>query len=272
MSAPLIHHTIHPGADPTVVLVHGMACDESDWREQVAFFSARGQRVITVDLRGHGQSSHFDTNLDMTTMGADVAEVLAAHDVRAAVIAGHSMGCRVVTEAALQADGRIGAVVLVDGSRFAKGDPDAAVATVQTAIEQRGFANHMSLMFDAMFLPGADQRMKQTIIDRAAARPEHLGLPIMLAMIRWDAALFEARYGALRAPVHVLQSSHVNESRQRVALTDDMEIPWHADLVDAGVEVAFERVPDCGHFTMLDAPEHVNAVLADVVGTYARHI
>ena len=43
------------GAGPPVVLLHGYPFNRSMWREQVATLSAN-YRVITPDLRGHGDS------------------------------------------------------------------------------------------------------------------------------------------------------------------------------------------------------------------------
>jgi pimeloyl-ACP methyl ester carboxylesterase len=50
--------------------------------------------------------------------GADVAEVMQALAPPPAVLVGHSMGCRVVVEAVMQATDRVAGVVLVDGPQF----------------------------------------------------------------------------------------------------------------------------------------------------------
>lgn len=43
------------GGDPTLVLVHGWRCHRGHWGGQVAEL-ARGTRVVTLDLGGHGDS------------------------------------------------------------------------------------------------------------------------------------------------------------------------------------------------------------------------
>jgi pimeloyl-ACP methyl ester carboxylesterase len=261
MSTALLHHTVTQGREPTVVLIHGMACDESDWQLQVSHLRAHGQQVVTVDLRGHGQSMHFSDHFDMTTMGADVAALLRHIQVKQAVVVGHSMGCRVATETALHAPEIVSGVALIDGSRFASSDVDAAVSATRNSIAARGWRAHMEATFESMFVAGTDATLRARIIARACARPEQIGIPIMLSMVCWDAARFDSSYAAINVPVQVLQSSHVNAARERVGMTADMEIPWHADLLAHGIDVTIERVENCGHFTMLDAPGRVNAAI-----------
>lgn len=266
-----IHFNFHPGSGPTVMLIHGMACDGSDWAAQVDHFKEAGHAVATVDLRGHGQSSDFgDGDYSMAAMGADVASVLRHIGVSEAIAAGHSMGCRVATEAALHAPDIVKGVALVDGSRQAQGDADTAVSTVREYVEGRGFHKHMGGLFKSMFTPDADQALVDRVVARALDRPEQRGLAIMLAMMHWDAAQFDARYGALSVPVEVIQSSHVNAQRERVKMTPDLPIEWHEQLSALVDDVVINRLPDCGHFTMFDDPAGVNRCLDSLLGRIAR--
>ena len=261
MSTPLVHHTLHAGREPTVVLIHGMTCDAGDWDAQVDHFTRRGRQVLTMDLRGHGRSMGFGDGFDMPTMAGDVAALLHALDIDSAVVAGHSMGCRVAAETALQAPGIVTGVALIDGSRFARGDARAATAALRDTIGARGWRAFAKSTFGSMFVRDTRTAVETQAIERACSRPEAVAIPVMLSMVDWDAARFESRYRALRVPAHVLQSSHVNEASQRVSLTPEMRIPWHDELRACGVDATFERVADCGHFTMWDAPDAVNRAI-----------
>jgi pimeloyl-ACP methyl ester carboxylesterase len=101
---PLIHHVIIGQGRPPIVFVHGFACAHSDWDAQVAHFSPH-HRTVAVDLRGHGASPGTADECSIERYGADVAEVIRALTLPPAVLVGHSMGCRVVIETALQAPG-----------------------------------------------------------------------------------------------------------------------------------------------------------------------
>ena len=45
------------GSGPAIVLAHGTTCDSNDWNMQLPAFES-DFRVISVDLRGHGESTH----------------------------------------------------------------------------------------------------------------------------------------------------------------------------------------------------------------------
>tara|TARA_Y100001934_G_scaffold278120_1_gene378582 strand:+ start:1087 stop:1875 length:789 start_codon:yes stop_codon:yes gene_type:complete len=261
MSDEHIYHRFIDGEGPCIVLIHGMACDHTDWRLQEAHFTAQGRQMLLMDLRGHGQSLHIRDNLDMPTMAADVVALLHHYDVQSAIVAGHSMGCRVATETALKAPGIIEKVVLVDGSRFAEGDPDEAVAAARAVIEKRGFGNHIKANFASMFLDDGPTELSQPIMDRTAAWPDEVGEQVMLAMIRWDAGDFGCRYSALKTPVSVLQSTHMADGKRSVVV-ESTHVGWHDQIAAAGVSADIQSVYECGHFTMLEAAEQTNNALA----------
>jgi pimeloyl-ACP methyl ester carboxylesterase len=267
-AADIIAYDDHGGSEPAVVLVHGLSCDGSDWQAQTAHFTGK-HRVITCDLRGHGRSMSFTDGFDMPTAGADVVRLLRHLGVQSAVLAGHSMGCRVVSEAALQAPDIIKGVVLVDGSRFAAGNPEISVGKMRAAIESAGYATLAQSMFDAMFVEGTDPAISAPIIERAITRPPQIASAFMCAMVAWDAGDFERRYADFSIPMGIVQSTHRGPGGQRMALAPGMTVDWHEDLQARLGDVTVDRVYGAGHFTQIDTPQRVNvmieAILANAV-------
>ena len=127
MPEPAIYHESAGQGTPTLVFVHGWCADSSDWRYQRAFF-APSNRVVTCDLRGHGNCPELADGYDIETGGRDVAHLLATDDIAPAVLVAHGMGCRVALEATRHAPDLLTGLVLVDGDRHVVGDPDAALA------------------------------------------------------------------------------------------------------------------------------------------------
>jgi pimeloyl-ACP methyl ester carboxylesterase len=76
--------------------------------------AARGHRVITVDMLGHGQSDHPSdmTAHSMTAYGRDVLALLDHLELPQAVIGGTSLGANVALEVAVAAPARVRALVL----------------------------------------------------------------------------------------------------------------------------------------------------------------
>ena len=257
----LIHYTDYPGAEPAILFVHGYTCDETDWVNQVNHFGLVGQRVITLDLPGHGNSMDcYTTNETMQAMGSDVVTLLHDHlHVTSVIVVGHSMGTIIATEIAIQAPDIVVGIALIDGSCFAEGDPDLAVAKCNATFEHFGFTTSVESIFASMFLPDSDEKEKMHIIDRALAHPERISIEISCSAIRWCAADFEHQYSQLKVPVQVVQSTDRGEGNERVFVTADTHIEWHHKLKTYGVYVEFDLVEDCGHFVMLEKPEVVNA-------------
>lgn len=258
---PLLHHEDHPGAEPALLLIHGLNCDGSDWQAQVRHFAGTC-RVLTLDLRGHGRSMHWTDGFDPPHCAADVVALLRARGISSAVVAGHSMGCRVAAECAAAAPDIVRGLLLVDGSRYPAGDPDERVAAVRASIEARGFEALTRDMFASMFLPGTDPALVTRIVERAVRRPPEVATAFMCGMAAWDASRFEDCFGRLRIPVRIVQSTHRDASGARSQLTPEMTVEWHEDLLRLGLAPDIERLYDAGHFTQMDRADAVNAALA----------
>jgi non-heme chloroperoxidase len=80
------------GKGQPIVFHHGWPLSADDWDNQMLFFMDKGYRVIAHDRRGHGRSTQTDTGNDMDTYAADLAELVAALDLRNAIHIGHSTG------------------------------------------------------------------------------------------------------------------------------------------------------------------------------------
>lgn len=261
----LIHHVITGQQHPPMVFVHGFGCAHSDWDAQVACFSPRHQ-TIAVDLRGHGDSPGSAAECSIERYGADVAEVMRALALPPAILVGHSMGCRVVIEAALQAPGHTAAVILVDGSQFA--------AAMEIVLRQRfaspnGYATLVETLFREMFTDRSDRSAAASVIERARRLPRLVGEKMLADMQRYDVARLSSSLASLRVPVMVVQSTFSNESRERRSMSKGQTTPY-LEMVRASVPSArVEIIAETGHFPQLDAAEQTNALiesfLVDVV-------
>jgi len=259
----LIHHVVAGRGDPPLVFVHGFGCDRSDWNAQVAHFSLR-HRTVAVDLRGHGLSPGAAADCSIERCGADVAEVMRGLALPPVVLVGHSMGCRVVVEAALQAPDRVAAVVLVDGSQFA---PEMGPVLRQTFAEPDGYATLTASIFGQMFTARSDSAVAAAVIARARRLPRPIGEKMLADMQRYDEHRLASSLGSLRVPVMAVQCTYSNEKRERQTMRAGQDTAYlrmlHASVPSARVAI----IPDTGHFPQLDAVAETNEVIAGFVGT-----
>src|SRR5215468_329542 len=101
--------------DPPMIFVHGWCCDRSYFAPQVTHFSAT-HAVVTVDLRGHGESSAPDPGpgaYDIAALADDVLAVAAAAALPRPVLVGHSLGALIGLACAARREA-IRALVMVD--------------------------------------------------------------------------------------------------------------------------------------------------------------
>jgi pimeloyl-ACP methyl ester carboxylesterase len=251
---------------PPLVFVHGFACDHSDWQAQMDFLRPR-QCVIACDLRGHGASAGNPTDYDLETYGADVSALVRDLDLPPAILIGHSMGCRVVLQAYLDAPQGIAGLVLVDGSHIGTGAPQAAEQAMRQHIDTIGYSTMIHGFFADMFLAECDPAVKDRIISRALALPESIGARLFAHIVGWDARAMDAALSRVTVPLLVIQSTYVNPERTRVPLSPGASTPW-LELVRHHVPTAqIEIISGAGHFTMLDKPQAVNQLLAAFVAT-----
>ncbi len=80
------------GEGPSVVFSHGWPLTADAWESQMFHLASNGFRCIAHDRRGHGRSSQPWHGNEMDTYADDLAELLAALDVREAMLVGHSTG------------------------------------------------------------------------------------------------------------------------------------------------------------------------------------
>ena len=80
------------GAGQPVVFSHGWPLTADAWEDQMVFLGQHGYRCIAHDRRGHGRSSQPWDGNEMDTYADDLAELVAALDLRDAIHVGHSTG------------------------------------------------------------------------------------------------------------------------------------------------------------------------------------
>ncbi|MDQ1426431.1 MAG: lipase, partial [Acidimicrobiaceae bacterium] len=90
----------HDGDGRPFLLVHGLASNARLWDGVADHLAAADHAVVTVDQRGHGQSSKPDHGYDFATVVADLVALIDALDLDRPIVAGQSWGGNVVLELA----------------------------------------------------------------------------------------------------------------------------------------------------------------------------
>lgn len=254
----------HGAGEPPIVFVHGFSCSVSDWRHQIDALSGN-YRCIAVDQTGHGRSGPSARQLTMDNLGADIASLLGHLDLQNAVLVGHSMGTRIVIQAALDAKPRVGGVVLVDGSSV-PADPDAVRKSVSDAMDEKGFEAWSDNLITSLIVDTASEEDQQAIKIRARRLDPTNALDMFSGMMSWDLGRFTEAHKELSCPVVVLQSTSVikGEGWERKLIDEAPNSLW-LDAWQQRPNAEIETYSATGHFTMLERPDEVSQAIRDLI-------
>ena len=244
-----------------LVFVHGFACDRTDWRAQADSLVSR-TTVVEWELPGHGSTPGTPAECTIEAYGAGLARALAELELPPAILVGHSMGCRVVLEANRRQPDAVAGLVLVDGSRIARGDRAAARRAMADQLDGDGYRRFVREFFESMFFPASDPALATAICDRAMRLPAAVGRALMTDLAGWDAGKVESALDRVGVPVLAIQSTTMNSALKRVPLAPGQNSPW-IDLIRAHVPSAtIVILPGPGHFPQIELAEEVTALIA----------
>lgn len=100
------------GGGTPLLIAHGLFGSGRNWTSMARRLAA-GRRVLTVDLRNHGDSG-WAAECGYPAQGGDLAETLAAEGVERADVLGHSMGGKAAMALALTAPERVRKLIVAD--------------------------------------------------------------------------------------------------------------------------------------------------------------
>jgi esterase len=108
----MILNAIQSGDGPPVVLLHGLFGAARNFGATQRAIAPRF-RVISLDMRNHGDSPHA-SDMRYPTLAADVRETLQALGIATAAIIGHSMGGKAAMAMALRWPQMVGRLLVSD--------------------------------------------------------------------------------------------------------------------------------------------------------------
>jgi pimeloyl-ACP methyl ester carboxylesterase len=241
-----IAYEVHGFGEAALVFVHGWTCSRSFWREQVDEFS-RSHRVVAIDLGGHGDSGTGRTNWTMQGFGEDVAAVLEAERLSNVVLAGHSMGGKVIVEAAHLARDRVKAIVGVDTFKSLRQvtSPEARARRMRRFEDD--YESTAREFIASMFVDGTDPGLVHWVTTAMMRTPREVAIGAMTDLQATDPAFERVR--ALHLP--------------KVLINSDYRPTDRAAAADAGFE--FMLMPKVGHFVMMEEPATFNRLLREAL-------
>jgi pimeloyl-ACP methyl ester carboxylesterase len=238
----------------TLVLVPGLMCDQAAWAAQSAALGALVPRLTVAD---HGRADSL----------ADMARALLAAHAGPLAIAGHSMGGRVALEVARLAADRLCGLALLDTGYRALDPGPAGARELEGRMRLLDQARREGVRAMAanwvrdMLHPARlqDRALIEAILDMFERRDaEHFAAQIKALIERPDATAVLAQ---VRCPTLLLCGEQDRWSAP----------PQHREMHSLIAGSRLTIVPDCGHMSLMERPQAVNAALADWLQLCLQH-
>jgi pimeloyl-ACP methyl ester carboxylesterase len=150
------------GKGAAVVLLHGFLENQTMWQDLVPDLSKRN-RVITIDLLGHGETESMSYVHSMEDNAEVVQTVLSKLRIRKTVLVGHSMGGYVALAFAEMYAEKMKGLVLLNSTSFEdsperKKNRDRAIKAVKKEYE-----TFVRLSITNLFSPDNRERLQEEI-------------------------------------------------------------------------------------------------------------
>jgi pimeloyl-ACP methyl ester carboxylesterase len=247
------------GSGPLVVLVPGMGDVRSTYRYQAEPLADAGFRVVTIDLRGHGDSDASFSSYDDEALASDLVALVEKLGGPATVV-GNSMGAGAAVIAAAARPELFARLALVGA--FVR-DPrlSAVTRTAFRVLTSRPLARTVWRYYLPTLYAGRkpeDFDAYRAEVHAAMGRPGYARA--FSATAHTTHAPAEAAASSVRAPVLVVMGAGDPDFPDPVD-----EGRWIVSAV--GGPATAITVDDAGHYPHSQQPDAVNAALLDFLST-----
>jgi pimeloyl-ACP methyl ester carboxylesterase len=233
-----VHYQDQGKGKNALIFIHGWTCDVTFWKGQFAGFP--DNRVIFIDLPGHGKSDKPQTAYTMEYFARAIEAVMQDAKVKKAVLVGHSMGTPVIRNFYKLYPEKTEGLVLVDGALRPFGNKEQAAQYL--AMFKSNYKQTASAMIEGM-ISTASPQLKEEIKTSMLATPEYVAISAM------EGLMDEKSYPQDKIGVPVL------------AILADSPF-WTPDteqyLRSVTTDLDFHMMKGVSHFLMMEKPQEFN--------------
>ena len=248
-----IHYSVAGKGDPALVFIHCWGCNRNFWENQVAEFS-KTNRVVTIDLPGHGESGAGRKDWSIESYGDDVKTVVTKLGLKRVVLVGSSMGGPIALEAAKRMPDNVVAIVPVDSLQNVEVSitPEQADAVIKQMTAD--YKNSTTALLNQFFFaPGTPEAVKTRVINEALSRQPETAVAILKGIFAYKPG---PTLKELKVPIKAINAD-LNPTMLEINRK-------YAPQFDAVI------IKGTGHYPMLEDPARFNQMLAEILKDLPR--
>ena len=239
-----VHYLNYGEGSDALVLIHGWTQSIDAWRDQVPDLAKRN-RVIAIDLPGHGKSDKPQVIYSMEYFARAVEAVMRDAKVNRAVLVGHSMGTPVARQFYRKYPDKALAIVIVDGALKPFGDA-AMMNSLIAGLRSPKYKETIAQMFTGLSGPSLAPEIKERITASTMNTPQPVLVSAMEGMADpsiWGDDKINVPVLAIMAKSPFFPPDIEQQSRPLVPNLD------------------FRMWEGVGHFLMMEKPKEFNAAV-----------
>ena len=229
---------------PAFVFVHGWTCDRSFFAPQAEHFGKQ-HRVVSVDLRGHGESDKPQGEYPISAYADDIAHLIDQLKLGKVIAVGHSMGGITVLQLGAAYPDRVAGIVMVDPAPLTfPPELRAGIEAMVKAIEAGDRTPQRDFIENHLFLPKSDRTLVKRVADQMCSAPAHVAAGAMRGILAFDGVGVAAR---CKVPaLHIAATPPLNPPH--------LMSQWLPNVVNGWTVGA-------GHFNQLEAATQLNSMI-----------
>jgi 3-oxoadipate enol-lactonase len=240
-----------PDEGPVLVLSHTLATSRAMWRPQIPHL-ARRYRVVSYDMRGHGESAAPDYPYSLEMLSEDVIGVLDSLGVeRPAIFLGISIGGMIGQALALRHPARFRAFILASTSSRMPPEGQAMLDQRIEAVPKDGLEGQVQGTLERWLSPEFRAREPETtkwVADMIRATPAAGFIGCGRAIQKLD---YTDQLSQVAAPTLIIAGE--KDPGAPVAAAQAM----HERIKGSRLEI----IPNCLHQTPIEAPDRFNQIV-----------
>lgn len=249
-----LHYFAHqaeeqPRKRPPVILIHGAGGHHLTWPPQIRRLA--GERIYALDLPGHGPSEGIGRR-SIHGYADDVLAFMKVSKIRAAVLAGISMGCAIALTLALKYPKKIVGLALLGGG--------AKMRVASNILESAGISNTFEATVEMINENCFSANAPQSLIQLSKQNMLKVGPPVLLGdFLACNEFDVTDQLEKIRIPTLI------------VCGAEDKMMPLkHSQSLHEGIANSQLHVlENAGHMVMLEQPDLVANLLKQFVDELA---
>ena len=236
--------------DPPMLLLHGWGTDRGVLKPLFEH-AQNSHRVVSVDLRGFGESDAPDQSYTVQGYADDVAFITAELGLKRPIVIGHSMGGMIALDFAARYGDRLSAAVILESMVVA---PKPVVARLHHLLDEMRTEGYREVAAGVMnHLTGVhfDATERARLVSFIASCPQNVLVSAMEGIIAFDSVAAAQR---VKCPLLYVGTS-----------TTYADVARFRELCP---QLVTGQLVGCGHYFPLEVPDQLNAMVGRFIQTH----